>query len=295
MRYIDRKQKTKLLIDGLITFLIFSAIIISGLIIFDYEGFINFAEKNFTSDGFISYEIKSVIRLYSAMLYVLILLLLIRFFNPVKVEIKSLIVKIVYVAALFLLVFHYFSSDIYFIFGEDRLMESLTVVLAVISSGIFLFLGNKQSVLSEKILFFLLSGLMLIFAMEEISWGQRILGLATPELFKKINIQNEINIHNIFNFMIVALYVVVLSMIASIFLFREQLIKKIRKSSFFVNFEKIVPSTDYYYFGHLFLFLAGYSLFRGGELPEEIFSIFIFVYALDLLFKLKNKLYPFSK
>jgi len=35
-------------------------------------------------------------------------------------------------------------------------------------------------------------------AMEEISWGQRILELQTPDFFRKHNIQKEINIHNLF-------------------------------------------------------------------------------------------------
>ena len=34
-------------------------------------------------------------------------------------------------------------------------------------------------------------------AMEEISWGQRLLHLRTPELLRSINLQNEITIHNI--------------------------------------------------------------------------------------------------
>ena len=33
--------------------------------------------------------------------------------------------------------------------------------------------------------------------MEEISWGQRILNLATPEFFQKHNIQKEMNLHNL--------------------------------------------------------------------------------------------------
>ncbi|MCF6289806.1 MAG: hypothetical protein L3J03_02205 [Desulfobacterales bacterium] len=35
-------------------------------------------------------------------------------------------------------------------------------------------------------------------AMEEISWGQRIFNISTPQFFKAHNIQNETNIHNIF-------------------------------------------------------------------------------------------------
>lgn len=37
----------------------------------------------------------------------------------------------------------------------------------------------------------------IVCAGEEISWGQRILGITTPELLGKINVQNETNLHNI--------------------------------------------------------------------------------------------------
>ena len=39
-------------------------------------------------------------------------------------------------------------------------------------------------------MFFVLAG-------EEISWGQRILGIATPESLKAVNVQEEFNFHNI--------------------------------------------------------------------------------------------------
>ena len=33
--------------------------------------------------------------------------------------------------------------------------------------------------------------------MEEISWGQRIFDIDTPEALKEVNVQKEINIHNL--------------------------------------------------------------------------------------------------
>lgn len=43
-----------------------------------------------------------------------------------------------------------------------------------------------------------LAALVFLFgAGEEISWGQRVFGLETPEALKKINSQGEINLHNI--------------------------------------------------------------------------------------------------
>ncbi|WP_299326645.1 hypothetical protein [Parasphingopyxis sp.] len=40
-------------------------------------------------------------------------------------------------------------------------------------------------------------GLFLLIAMEEISWGQRVIGFATPEAMAEANWQNEFNFHNL--------------------------------------------------------------------------------------------------
>lgn len=43
-------------------------------------------------------------------------------------------------------------------------------------------------------------GLALLFffgAFEEISWGQRVFGVETPEIMRQVNVQGEINIHNL--------------------------------------------------------------------------------------------------
>jgi hypothetical protein len=43
----------------------------------------------------------------------------------------------------------------------------------------------------------LLAGVMFVASMEEISWGQRILGVKTPEYISRVNRQKETNIHNL--------------------------------------------------------------------------------------------------
>jgi len=49
-----------------------------------------------------------------------------------------------------------------------------------------------------RLFFWILALSCFYVAMEEISWGQRILDLQTPDFFRKHNIQKEINIHNLF-------------------------------------------------------------------------------------------------
>jgi hypothetical protein len=78
---------------------------------------------------------------------------------------------------------------------EDGALESLSALFYLLSAGIFLrlFITRRPPNywhMAFAALFFAAFG-------EEISWGQRILGLATPEALGGINVQNELNIHNI--------------------------------------------------------------------------------------------------
>lgn len=88
---------------------------------------------------------------------------------------------------------------------EDRILESLSAVylfVAAICFGIA-FWRARRSPYKEKFtrlrqlsylglaLFFFVSG------GEEISWGQRILGIETPEAVKEINYQDELTLHNL--------------------------------------------------------------------------------------------------
>jgi hypothetical protein len=59
--------------------------------------------------------------------------------------------------------------------------------------------GNNMYIFKTKRnLFYLLCGLLFIFcAGEEISWGQRIFNIASPQYFYESNYQQEINFHNL--------------------------------------------------------------------------------------------------
>ncbi|EJF08030.1 pectate lyase [Pontibacter sp. BAB1700] len=66
---------------------------------------------------------------------------------------------------------------------------------AYISFKIAQIIENKSHKL--RLVFSLLSIVFLIIALEEISWGQRIFNLETPDNIKAINVQDELNLHNI--------------------------------------------------------------------------------------------------
>lgn len=101
-----------------------------------------------------------------------------------------------YLASPLILIFFYFL----YIFSlkyynlaiiEDGVVEDLQFFF-YLAASIYFFRLRKRS----KIFILFSIGLFFI-AGEEISWGQRLLGIATPEKIKELNYQGEINLHNL--------------------------------------------------------------------------------------------------
>ncbi len=91
---------------------------------------------------------------------------------------------------------------------EDGIIEYLSAIFFFLASLILFYLfaittsETRDFIFkSKRNYFILLLGLFFFFcAGEEISWGQRIIGVDTPEFMKEMNAQKEINIHNLFIF-----------------------------------------------------------------------------------------------
>ena len=81
--------------------------------------------------------------------------------------------------------------------AEDSWVENLTAVWFLLA-GFLLFTVAWTERSSFRRGVYVLGGLALLFgAGEEISWGQRIFGLATPDFLLDLNAQRELNVHNI--------------------------------------------------------------------------------------------------
>ncbi len=99
----------------------------------------------------------------------------------------------------FVLVFTNISSFEKYI-REDGVIEWLTVIGLLVASFVSIYRGVRLA--REKSIFFILTNLLLglllfVASGEEISWGQRIFGVETPEYFKENNLQGETNLHNL--------------------------------------------------------------------------------------------------
>lgn len=85
---------------------------------------------------------------------------------------------------------------------EDALGENLTALLYGVSGFLIIIhclRKNKRNASSWRtaILPLLLGIFFILVAGEEISWGQRILGISTPDVIRDRNIQGEMNFHNL--------------------------------------------------------------------------------------------------
>ena len=84
--------------------------------------------------------------------------------------------------------------------GEDGIVEWLTVIVLFFSANIsfkrIIRLRSQRNI--RFLLFLLLTALLFCFGVgEEISWGQRIFGIESPDFFMNNNAQQETNIHNL--------------------------------------------------------------------------------------------------
>lgn len=92
---------------------------------------------------------------------------------------------------------------------EDHLIEQLQTLLFFLCSISFLVLSIRLSgPKAYRFMYGLFAFVFFVMVGEEISWGQRIFSIATPEALQEINVQDEINLHNSFGYFADHLFVV---------------------------------------------------------------------------------------
>lgn len=83
---------------------------------------------------------------------------------------------------------------------EDGLVENLQFLLFFVAGIVAILAGRRLGEAGLKLhcwLYWLLGIGLLVVAMDEISWGQRLFGIATPERVAAVNLQNELTVHNL--------------------------------------------------------------------------------------------------
>lgn len=83
------------------------------------------------------------------------------------------------------------------IIAEDSWGENATAVCFFLAAVLLFGLSFFETTRLRKAASIVIGGAILMIAAEEISWGQRILGLGTPYPLQEHNLQGELNLHNL--------------------------------------------------------------------------------------------------
>ena len=94
----------------------------------------------------------------------------------------------------------YYSSSVYNLFVEEDGIIEYSTAIFLLSVSIYLInkLLKKAKVISSRNIGIIFFSIIFFFGFgEEISWGQRIFNIETPQFFVENNLQSETNIHNL--------------------------------------------------------------------------------------------------
>ena len=95
-----------------------------------------------------------------------------------------------------------YNSELYYLgLQEDEYLEWATFWGFVLAAGVFVVAAVRQRRSKGRLPWFLAGVALfcLFVAMEEVSWGQRLLGYRPPSYFLEHNFQQEFNVHNVWS------------------------------------------------------------------------------------------------
>jgi hypothetical protein len=169
---------------------------------------------------------------------------------------------------------------VYFI-TEDSFAEHGTFVGYLLS-----FLLMAVSMLLSKELrkpgyVLLLLGFFFI-AMEEVSWGQRFLGIKTPYIFNKYNLQRETNLHNLIDFKLNQFFAYVVLLWITVIPLLERYSDRVRALCQKVGLP-VVRGILVPYFAAALYFIFLHPISKSDEVGEYLSSIAFLAYSLSML------------
>ena len=169
------------------------------------------------------------------------------------------------------------------LYSEDQLFETLSAILFLAAAALFALTIRLlvRASMSKRRIIIVACGLLAIsaffFGMEEISWGQRLFGVRTPEVLEAINDQGELNLHNLSNSLLEPLYrwgsgLLALGTVSG-WLLQGWKGDRI-PGGFLIPHPSLLPLV-------LLILLFG-AIMTLGELLEELGSVFVFLYAASI-------------
>lgn len=264
--------------------------------IYYYSDYIHFIETYISPDNHVSFPLSISFAIDLLFIFSIVILYLQKIFyidwNDFKLSNVNIIDKVAISSIVIIIILYLSRKQVDFIrlsFTENHFFENLTVIFALLTSVFLAINLIKFHDRFSKVFLILSSLAFFYFGMEEISWGQNIFKWNTPLQFEKLNYQKESNTHNLFNPYFTIFYIFFNFIIASILLFSKRIKSKLERY-LNENFKYLIPSNAYLYYAIIFSFLTIQSYYNcGGELTEEIFSIFGLSFSINLSLKKNEK------
>ncbi|MCB0534799.1 MAG: hypothetical protein H6574_21995 [Lewinellaceae bacterium] len=283
------------LLNTAIVLLILAALAISAALIFAYDAFFAFLASRFAGDNAISNPHAVVISIYlllGALIFIDVLLkgAWIYYEDEIPVAALPQRLKIFYVSIVGVIIFSMVFHKVPAIYGEDGLLENATALFAFASGIIFLSLLRYFKKPIQKLYLYGFGAAAILFACEEISWGQRIFGWETPAYLMENNVQQESNLHNLFNDYFDFGYLMLTGALATVFFYRKQLIGLLGRIPQLKNLIFFVPAKQFFYTGYVFIYLMLFTLIieKGAETLEVSISVFLLFYSYNLMLRTKK-------
>lgn len=182
---------------------------------------------------------------------------------------------------------------------EDHIAEFSTSVCFGMAGIIILFLSFRRGPKARKVIWALIGTISLIIAAEEISWGQRIFYIDTPDFLSDNNIQKEVTLHNLVIFDSVheklhigISYLILMYLALSFIVYTKMpgVVERFTRLGLPLVKVKLMP---------VFLlapfFLVVHPTARADEIGEFFLGIAVLVWAVDLFISTENKWFGNSR
>lgn len=268
----------RLLAIGFALSIVWAGIIFVTSVI-EFNDLILWLEEYFSPDGNISYRYTAAAMFMAAPSLVMSIILMVVLTRKTwGFPIYVLYGYLFFVGVHFIFYLSYRKIVLGISHSEDSFLEWGTFACAMLASILFLISGFVRIRFA-----YLLSISWLIFALEEISWGQRIFNIDSPLFFETYNYQKEINLHNFLDPILRYLYICYFLLI---FLFltwfrRFQFLSKLYRMQ---GVSYVLDISDKFGLWLIPLFLSLFSFSLHGEFVEEQWGFFGVLLGFLLLF-----------
>ncbi len=195
----------------------------------------------------------------------------------------------------------YFPFDVFYnISKEDELFENAQFICLLLSSFISIFIAYRIKIMKIHSGIFLgISFILFFVAMDEISWGQRILHIQTPSFLLERNEQKEFTIHNLSIFSgLVGLGYIVIGLYGTLSPIVHIAGTSFKKLPLFL-YVASWSSAPYFFFGFLFNFYNRIVEFHPYAVWSEFAELMIYSGILITLIEkhrgIKKMIFPLSQ